>query len=83
MTDRSRIRVGRKVTYFPTAAEATAGGGVAGDSWTATITDVLADGTVNLNVLEADGGILAVTAVSKGTGAGTFNPIFGVAGRAP
>lgn len=83
MTDRSRVRVGRQVTYFPTAAEAAAGGGVAGDAWSATITDVAADGTANLNVLEADGGILAVTGVSQGTSAGTFNPTFGLAGRAP
>ena len=81
MADRSRLRVGRRVTYFPTAAQQAAGGG--GEQWSATITAVNADGSVNLNALEADGGILAVTSVAKGTTAGTFAPVLGLAGRAP
>lgn len=83
MANRTRVRVGRKVTYFPTDAQASTGNGSAGDQWPAVITRVLADGTVNLSVDEADGGVLAVTAISKGTTKGTYNPVFGLAGRAP
>lgn len=83
MTTRTRVRVGRQVTYFPTDAQATAGGGASGDQWPAVIGNVNADGTVNLNVTEADGGTLAVTNIAQGTTAGTFHPTFGNAGRAP
>lgn len=83
MTTRTRLRVGRQVTYFPTDAEAAAGGGVSGDEWPAIIANVNADGTANLNVTEADGGVLAVTSASQGTTQGRFHPTFGNAGRAP
>lgn len=83
MANRSRVRVGRKVTYFPTDAEATTGGGAAGDQWDATITAVNSDDTVNLHVLEADGTVIAKTSVAKGTGKGAYHPTFGLAGRAP
>lgn len=73
MGDRQRVRVGRQVTYRPTDGEASAGGGEAGDEWAALITRVLDDGTVNLCVFEADGGVLAVTAVSQGQAKGTFD----------
>jgi len=47
MTDRQRIRVGRPVSYNPTAAEVTASGP---GPWPAMITDVDADGRVDLLV---------------------------------
>lgn len=73
MTDRQRIRKGRDVSYFPTDAEATAGGGSAGDTWPAKITDVAADGTVNLFVYETDGGTIPLTGIALGTSKGTFS----------
>jgi len=72
MTDRSRVRVGRRVSYRPTDAQAAAGNGSAGDVWAATITAVNADGTVGLHVLEADGGELALTAIGQGQAKGAF-----------
>lgn len=72
MSDRQRIRVGRAATYFPTDAEATAGGGSAGDQWAAIITRVLSDGAVNLTVFEADGTLLAKTNVEEGGRKGSF-----------
>lgn len=77
-TSRSRFRVGREVTYFPTDAEAATGNGDAGDAWIAVVTRVNADDTVNLNVKEADGGIVAVTNASRGVRKGEFD--FGVRG---
>lgn len=47
MTDRSRIRRGREVSYNPTAAEVTALGA---GPWPALITKVNADGTCDLAV---------------------------------
>ena len=47
MVDRSRLRVGNQVSYYPTAAEVLANGA---GPWAATITEVHADGTVDLNV---------------------------------
>jgi hypothetical protein len=73
MADRNRIRVGRGVTYFPSDVEAAAGNGNAGDQWAATITAVNPDGSANLNVLEADGGMLAKTDVSRGQQKGQFD----------
>ncbi len=73
MTERYRVRVGREVTYFPTDAEAATGNGSAGDHWTATITNVNADGTVNLSVHEADGGFIAKTDVARGQNKGQFD----------
>jgi len=73
MADRQRIRVGREVTYRPTDAEATTGNGSAGDEWYGKITRVLANGTVNLHVLEADGTTLALTGVSQGARKGQFD----------
>lgn len=73
MTDRTRFRVGRDVTYRPTDAEATTGGGSAGDDWPAKITATNADGTVNLHVLEADGTTIAKTDVGQGQGKGQFD----------
>lgn len=46
MTSRARIRVGREVNYFPTAAEETALGA---GPWPAKIAGVNADGSVNLD----------------------------------
>ena len=73
MAERYRVRVGREVSYFPTDAEATAGNGNAGDIWRATITAVNPDGTVNLTVHEADGGIIAKTDVPRGQQKGQFD----------
>jgi hypothetical protein len=72
-TSRARFRVGREVTYYPTDAEAATGNGDAGDAWYATITKVNADDTVNLNVKEADGGIVAVTDIPRGIRKGEFD----------
>ena len=72
MADRQRIRVGRDVTYLPTDAEATTGGGDAGDQWPAKITDVLPNGTVNLTVFETDGTLIAKTGVARGSRKGQF-----------
>jgi hypothetical protein len=72
MADRQRIRVGRDVSYFPTDAEASAGGGEAGDTWFARIAKVNADGSVNLNVIQGDGSELALTDIARGQRKGTF-----------
>lgn len=73
MTDRTRFRVGRDVTYRPTDAEASTGNGSVGDEWRATITATNSDGTVNLHVLEADGTTIAVADVVRGQGKGQFD----------
>lgn len=73
MTDRNRVRVGRDVAYFPTDAEASTGNGNAGDNWSATITNVNTDGTVNLSVHEADGGFIALTDIARGQQKGQFD----------
>ena len=83
MTDRSRVRVGRDVTYFPTDAEAATGNGATGDQWPATITRVNADSTVNLSVHEADGGFIAKLNVARGVGVGTYSAHSGLAGKSP
>lgn len=70
---RARIRVGAKVSYLPTNAEATTGNGTAGDRWAATITKVAANGSVNLSVHEADGGFIAKTSVTMGESKGSFS----------
>jgi hypothetical protein len=57
--------VGRTVRYFPTDAEAAAGGDTAGAAWDATIVKVNRDGTVNLHVLEGDGTTIAKTNVTQ------------------
>ncbi|HEY5550559.1 MAG TPA: hypothetical protein VIK52_01625 [Opitutaceae bacterium] len=75
MSDRSRLHVGRNVTYLPTDAEAATGNGNAGDQWAAVITAVLANGTVNLFVYEADGTAIAKTGVSRGGSKGSFDVI--------
>ena len=80
MADRQRIRVGRSCTYFPTAAEESAGGG--SGPFPATISDVLAAGTVNLMVVEPDGTLIAKTAVSRGQSAGQFD-LIGLGPKAP
>jgi len=58
--------------YLPTSAEATTGGGNAGDQWTARIVAVALDGTANLHVFEADGTTIAKTGVSQGSQPGQF-----------
>jgi hypothetical protein len=73
MADRQRVRVGRDVTYRPTDAEAATGNGEVDDEWHATISRVNADGTVNLSVLEADGGFIALTDIAQGQVKGTFD----------
>lgn len=73
MSSRSKYRVGRDVTYYPTDAEATTGNGSAGDAWTARITAVNSDDTVNLCVFEADGGVIAKTDVVNGSQKGQFS----------
>lgn len=83
MTDRSRVRVGRDVAYFPTDAEAVTGNGSSGDAWPATISNVNTDGTVNLSVIEADGGLIAKLNVARGTTVGTYNATVGLAGKSP
>ena len=65
MADRQRQRVGRKVAYFPTDAEAATGNDDAGAVWEGTITKTNSDGTVNLQAKEGDGGILARTDVLR------------------
>lgn len=72
MGDRSRFRVGRRAVYLPTDAEATTGGGDAGDEWAATITALNTDGTVNLAVDEADGTSIAKASVLRGEAKGQF-----------
>lgn len=71
--DRSRVHVGRQVIYLPTDAEAATGNGNAGDQWAAVVTAVLADGTVNLFVYEADGTAIAKTGVSRGGAKGSYD----------
>lgn len=73
MVSRNRSRVGRQVVYRPTDAEASTGNGNNGDTWAGWISAVNSDGTVNLAVLEADGGWIAKTDVAEGTGKGTFS----------
>ena len=73
MADRQRLRVGRRGFYFPTDGEASTGNGNAGDAWDAVITAVTAAGAVNLKVHEADGGIIAKTAVLVGESKGSFS----------
>jgi hypothetical protein len=68
-----RVRVGRDVVYFPDDTQAAAGNGNPGDHWRATITAVNADGTVNLTVHEADGGIIALTDIPRGQQKGQFD----------
>lgn len=70
---RARFRVGREVTYFPTDAEAATGNDDAGANWFARITKVNLDGTVNLHVLEGDGGFIAKTSVSQADRKGGFS----------
>jgi hypothetical protein len=70
---RERQRVGRKVTYFPTDAEAVAGGGTEGDQWPATISDNNNDGSANLHVVEADGGTIALTSIAQGQRKGEWD----------
>ena len=48
MVDRARLRVGRPVSYTPTAAEAAASGE---GPWPAVISDVNADGSADLLVV--------------------------------
>ena len=81
MTNRYRVRVGREVTYFPDDTEAATGNGAVGDHWRATISNVNADGTVNLSVHEADGGFIAKTDVIRGQQKGMFD-LRGLAGVA-
>jgi len=73
MADRQRQRVGRRVAYFPTDAEAATGNGDVDEVWEATITRTNTDGTVNLHVLEADGGELARLNVERSTEKGGFS----------
>ena len=73
MADRQRIRVGRQVAYRPTDAEAATGNGNVGDVWSATISAVNGDGSANLSVVEADGGLIAKTGVTQGAGKGQFD----------
>ena len=82
MANRQRIRVGREVSYFPTDAEATAGGGSAGDSWFARIALVAQDGSANLNVVQSDGTELAVVAAARGQSKGQFDLTGGLAHHA-
>lgn len=70
---RARYRVGREATYYPTDAEAATGNDDAGAEWPATITKVNLDGTVNLHVLEGDGGFIAKTNVSENDRKGGFS----------
>ena len=74
-TNRAAVRVGRSVVYRPTDAEASTGGDNAGATWKAWITRVLANGTVNLHVLEGDGTTIAKTGVSRGERKGEFQTI--------
>ena len=73
MADRQRQRVGRKVAYFPTDAEAATGNDDSDAEWEGTITKTNSDGTVNLHVKEGDGGIIAKTDVEKGNVKGGFS----------
>lgn len=77
MSDRQRVRVGRDVTYYPTDSEASTGNGAAGDAWSARITNVNSDGTVNLAVFEADGGLIAKTDVERGGKKGQYDLLAG------
>lgn len=70
---RARFRVGREVTYFATDAEAAAGNDDDGAKWFARITKINLDGTVNLHVLEGDGGFIALTDISEGDRKGFFS----------
>jgi hypothetical protein len=82
MTDRSRIRVGREVTYRPTDAEAATGNDDNGALWKGTIAKVLAGGAVNLHVIEGDGGTIAVAAVVESQQKGGFT-LIGMGPTAP
>ena len=73
MGTRARIRVGRDVNYRPTDAEAVAGNGVVGAVWSARISNVNANGSVNLFVYEADGGTIPLTAILRGGQKGQFD----------
>jgi hypothetical protein len=76
---RNRVTVGRRVSYFPTDAEAATGNGDAGCTFPATITEINADGTVQLHVLEADGGFITKASVVIGTQKGQCSVVFGTA----
>ncbi len=82
MADRQRVRVGRGVTYFPTDAEASAGGSDDGAAWIATIGGVNSDGSVNLNAIRGDGTELAFTDIPRGIRKGEFDLTGGVAHNA-
>ncbi len=82
MTDRSRIRVGREVVYRPTDAQAATGNDDNGALWSAKITKVLADGSVNLHVLEGDGGFIPVAAAIESQQKGGFT-LIGLGPKAP
>lgn len=73
--NRARVRAGRKVRYFPTSAEETAGGGTG--PFFGQITKVNADGTVNLQVLEPDGTSLAKTSVERKERVGGYSLLAG------
>jgi len=64
-TSRARIRPGRRVRFFPSAAQATALGASVGDAIPGVIVAVNGDGSVNLRVE-------AVAAIDSGTVDATY-----------
>lgn len=68
---RARLRNGRRVAYYPTAAEETTYGQVG--PYVAHITKVNADGTVNLAVNAPTGADLAKTSVKQTSTRGGFS----------
>lgn len=70
---RARIRAGRQVRYFPTAAEVSTYSADTGDVFFGFITKANGDGTVNLALFGTNGVQFAKTSVPLGQTAGTFD----------
>lgn len=71
--NRARVRLGRRITYYPTDAQVATVSGSAGETWPAAIAKVNADGTVTLNAVRSNGTELAVTSVPQGQAKGAFS----------
>jgi hypothetical protein len=71
MANRTRVRVGREVTYLPTDGEA---GGISDPGgWVAKIVNVNVDGSVDLHVVKGDGTSMAKTLVHRGAQQGNYS----------
>lgn len=72
MAGRTKLRIGRRCRYFPTASEVSSGGG--GAFWLSVITKVNQDGTVSLDAFCGGSSVtLAKTAIPQSGKAGGFD----------